>query len=100
MAGVTLTQELTATQGRSETMDKIDNLSHAGRPKLRPQLTHQIETTELDEVPIVMGEALIAQPSVNGFAGVDEILGLFTNIMHGGLSLRTGRQGVREEYVA
>jgi len=81
-------------------MVKFDNLSHAGRPKLRPQLTHQIEAAELDEGPIVMGEALIGQPGVNGFAGVDEILGLFTNIKHGGLSSRIGRQGVREEHVA
>ena len=77
-------------------MDKIDNLSRAGRPKLRPQLTQQIDTIELDELPIVMREPLVCQPSVNGFAGPDEIRGLCTNIKHGGLSLRTGRQGVRE----
>ena len=65
-------------------MVENDTLSQAGRPKIQLQLTHKIETTELDEIPIVMGEPLIGQPSVNGFAGVDEILGLFTNIKHGG----------------
>ena len=74
-------------------MVKIDKLSYAGLSKLRPQLTHKIETPELDGGPIVIGEALTGQPSVNGFAGVDEILGLFTNIMHGGLSLRGGGRG-------
>jgi hypothetical protein len=35
-------------------MVENDTLSQAGRPKIRLQLTHKIETTELDEIPIVM----------------------------------------------
>jgi hypothetical protein len=84
MNSTALTQELTATQLRSETMVEKDTLSQAGRPKIRLQLTHKIETTELDEIPIVMREPLRRQPSVNRFADVYESLGLFTNIKHGG----------------
>jgi hypothetical protein len=84
MNSTALTRELTATQLRSETMVKIDALSQAGRQKIRLQLTHKIETTELDEIPIVMREPLRRQPSVNRFADVYESLGLFTNIKHGG----------------
>jgi len=67
----------------------------------RRQFTQQLTAAELNQVSIVRGErASGVQQSVNGFAGADEIRGLFTNINHGGLSLRTGRQGVREGYVA
>jgi hypothetical protein len=65
-------------------MVKINTLLQAGCPKIRLQLTHKIETSELDEIPIVMREPLRRQPSVNRFADVYESLGLFTNIKHGG----------------
>jgi hypothetical protein len=61
-------------------MVKIDTLLQAGCPKIRLQLTHKIETSELDEIPIVMREPLRRQPSVNRFADVDESLGLFTHV--------------------
>jgi len=66
----------------------------------RRQFTQKITAAELDKVSIVRGEWPSSQQAVNGFAGANEIRGLFTNLRHGGFSLRTGRQGVREGHVA
>ena len=62
----------------------------------RPQLAQQLTTAELDEVSIVRGERLACHPSVNGFAGADEIRGLLTNIKHGGTPYEPEGQGVKE----
>lgn len=67
---------------------KLDYRSRVGRPKLRPQLSQKIDTTELDEVPIVIREPVMCQPVLNDFAGANQRRGLFTNIMHGGRSFR------------
>ena len=61
------------------------------------QFIQQLIAAELDEVSILRRERVPAcQQGVNGFAGADEIRGLFPNRKQGGFSLRTGRQGVRE----
>jgi hypothetical protein len=62
----------------------------------QPQLPQQLNTAELDAVSIVRRELLVCQPNVNGFAGADEIRGLFTNIKHGGTPYEPEGQGVRE----
>jgi hypothetical protein len=79
-----LSREGMAGMNQNRGSCKIDGLSRVARPKLRPQLSQKIDTTELDEVPIVICEPLICQPIVNGFANVNQRLGLFTNILHVG----------------
>lgn len=67
----------------------------------RPQFTQQLTPAELDEVQIVRGERFACHPNVNGFAGANEIRGLFTNIKHDG-TLLTNRETRSEgkDYVA
>ena len=51
----------------------------------RDQCTQQFAAVEHNEISIVRGEYVPGgQPSVNGFAGADEIRGFFTNLKHGG----------------
>jgi hypothetical protein len=51
----------------------------------RDQCTQQFAAVEHNEISIVRGEYVpVCQPNVNGFAGADEIRGLFTNFKHGG----------------
>lgn len=47
------------------------------------QLTQQIKTADFDQVSFVRGERLVFYPSVDGFAGANEIRGLFPNQGHG-----------------
>jgi hypothetical protein len=63
---------------------------------VRPQLAQKVDTTEFDDVTIITLERLVRQQVVNGFAGADEIRGFLSSWKHGGFSLRTGTQGVRE----
>ena len=77
-------------------MGKIDNLSRVGRPKLRPQLTQKLDTTKRDEVPIVMRQSLVYQPSLNDFAGADEGRSLCRNIKHGGIPYEAEDEEYRE----
>jgi hypothetical protein len=52
----------------------------------RPQFTQQLNTPELDEPLFFRRERVPAcQQGVNGFAGADEIHGLFPNRKHGAL---------------
>jgi hypothetical protein len=66
-------------------MGMINKRGDDGVTKLgRPQFTQQFTTAELDQVSIVRRERFVCQPSVDGFAGTDEIRGLFTNMKHDG----------------
>jgi hypothetical protein len=48
----------------------------------RFQLTQQLGGAELDEVSIARREQALSQQGVNGFAGTNEISGLFSNPKH------------------
>ena len=63
----------------------------------RTNSSEKFKATVLDEVLLLRSEYVAAcQQSMNAFAGPNEIGGLLPNRKHAGLSLQTGRQGVRE----
>ena len=63
-------------------MSKLDSLHQT-------QHTQQLGAAVLNEVSILRREQTLSQQGVNGFAGTNEINGLFSNSNHTGFSLRT-----------